>query len=110
VRSEADEFAGVPEISDGVRKITQIIRSLHRSPEVEGGAVLPIILAGCMTNDSIHREFLKGRFLQNEGVGNFMQLRLLMEILWQKRDVNVVHGSVSLAQVVQEQSLRLLLV
>ncbi|XP_006459066.1 hypothetical protein AGABI2DRAFT_201001 [Agaricus bisporus var. bisporus H97] len=101
---------GVPEISEGVRKITQIIRSLHRSPEVERGAVLPIILAGCMTNDSIHREFFKGRFLQNEGVGNLMQLRVLMEILWQKRDANIVHGSVSLAHVVQEQGLRLLLV
>lgn len=63
-----------------------------------------------MTNDSIHREFFKGRFLQNEGVGNLMQLRVLMEILWQKRDANIVHGSVSLAHVVQEQGLRLLLV
>lgn len=73
--------------------------------------MFPIALAGCMTNDSTQREFLRGRFqVQNESIGNLMQARLLMELLWQKRDVNVMPGSVSLPETMQEKNLRLLLI
>ncbi|KXN88627.1 Transcriptional regulatory protein pro-1 [Leucoagaricus sp. SymC.cos] len=100
---------GVPEISKCVQNIVQL---LGRSPsEVERGVVLPIALAGCMTNDSAQRDFLRGRFqAQNESIGNLMQARVLMEILWQKRDVNVLPGGVSLLETVQEKNLRLLLI
>lgn len=100
---------GVTEIGKCVRNIMQ---SLGPSPsEVERGVVLPITLAGCMTNDSAQRDFLRGRFeAQNESIGNLMPARALMEILWQKRDINVLPGGVSLPEMVQEKNLRLLLI
>ncbi|KAJ3565173.1 hypothetical protein NP233_g7806 [Leucocoprinus birnbaumii] len=105
---------GVTEIGKSVRTIMQLLQLLGRSSpdsEVERSIVLPIALAGCMTNDSTQRDFLRGRFqAQHESIGNLMQARALMEILWQKRDVNVRSSGVSLSETVQEKNLRLLLI
>lgn len=100
---------GVPEIGKCIRNITQ---SLGCSPsEAERSVILPITLAGCMTNDSAQRDFLRGRFqAQNENIGNLMQARALMEIVWQRRDANTLLGGVSLSEAVQEKNLRLLLI
>lgn len=102
-------LSGVPEIGKCIRNITQ---SLGCSPsEAERSVILPITLAGCMTNDSAQRDFLRGRFqAQNENIGNLMQARALMEIVWQRRDANTLLGGVSLSEAVQEKNLRLLLI
>lgn len=107
--SKADDVLGVPEIGICVRKIIQNIQSLRSQLDVERGVVLPITLAGCMTNDSTQRDFLRRLLLQDGGIGNLMGSRVLMEILWQKRDVNVTPAGVLLPEIVQEKNLRLLL-
>jgi len=64
-----------------------------------------------MTNDSAQLDFLRGRLqAQNESIGNLMQARALMEIVWERRDANTLLGGVSLSDTVQEQNLRLLLI
>lgn len=79
--------------------------------EVERSVILPITLAGCMTNDSAQLDFLRGRFqAQNESIGNLMQARALMETIWQRRDANTLLGGISLSETVQEKNLRLLLI
>lgn len=71
--------------------------------------VFPICLVGSMTNNASHRDFCKGRLsLLDRGVGNFMQVRLAMEAIWQKRDIN--GSAVDLRDVVRERGLHLLLV
>jgi hypothetical protein len=41
-----------------------------------------------MTNDSTQRDFFKGRIRGlNENFGNLLQIRRLMEVVWQKRDL-----------------------
>ena len=70
--------------------------------------MFPICLAGCMTNDSTRRDFLKGRFRGlNESYGNLLQTRLLMEAVWQKRDVG--GEAADLRESIREQGLQLLL-
>ena len=62
-----------------------------------------------MTNDSSKRDYLKGRLQGlNETYGNLLQTRLLMETLWQRRDVG--GGTPDLREIIQEQSISLLLI
>jgi len=62
-----------------------------------------------MTNNGTHRDFCKGRLsLLDGGVGNPMQVRLAMEVIWRKRDVN--GGAVELRDIIRERGLHLLLV
>jgi len=102
-------LSGVMEIGKCVQNITQ---ALGCSPsEVERSVILPITLAGCMASNSAQRDFLRGRFqAQNEGIGNLMQARALMEFVWQRRDANPLPGGVSLPETAQEKNLRLLLI
>lgn len=62
-----------------------------------------------MTNDSSKRDYLKGRLQGlNETYGNLLQIRLLMETLWQRRDVG--GGAPDLREIIREQSISLLLI
>lgn len=61
-----------------------------------------------MTNDSNKRDYLKGRLQGlNETYGNLLQTRLLMEALWQRRDVS--GESVDIREIMRDQQLMVLL-
>lgn len=80
------KFPAVPDISSSVDNIVSLLQQLQPSP-LDQAVTFPICLAGCMTNDSIQRDFLKGRLhSQDESIGNLMRIRLLMESVWQRRD------------------------
>ncbi|KAJ7928781.1 hypothetical protein B0H13DRAFT_1966145 [Mycena leptocephala] len=62
-----------------------------------------------MTDDSSWRDFLKGRLQAlDESLGNLMRTRLLMEAVWQKRDVS--GATVDWRDTMRERGLNLLLV
>ncbi|KAJ7476037.1 fungal-specific transcription factor domain-containing protein [Mycena latifolia] len=104
----SDSNPGVPEISNSVGVIVQYLGQLPSS-EVDRALVFPICLAGCMTDDSTWREFLKGRLQSlDESLGNLMRTRLLMEAVWQKRDVS--GATVDWRETMRERGLNLLLV
>lgn len=99
---------GVPEIAASVEEIVRQL-GLVPSSNLDRALVFPICLAGCMTNDSSKRDYLKGRLQGlNETYGNLLQTRLLMETLWQRRDVG--GGTPDLREIIQEQSISLLLI
>jgi len=99
---------GVPEISTSVETIVRFFSQLPPS-DIDRALVFPICLAGCMTNDSTRRDFLKGRIRGlNESYGNLLQVRRLMEAVWQKRDVS--GKEVDVRETIQEQGLKLLLI
>lgn len=76
--------------------------------EVDRALVFPICLAGCMTDDSARRDYLKARLqTQDENIGNLMRTRVLMEAVWQKRDVG--GGAVDWRETMRERGLNLLL-
>ncbi|KAF7312576.1 Zn(2)-C6 fungal-type domain-containing protein [Mycena indigotica] len=103
-----DSNPGVPEISTSVGSIVQHLHQLPPS-EVDRALVFPICLAGCMTDDSNWREFLKARLqARDESLGNLMRTRLLMEAVWQKRDVSAM--TVDWRETMRERGLNLLLV
>ncbi|KAL0953251.1 hypothetical protein HGRIS_004503 [Hohenbuehelia grisea] len=82
-----DPNPGVPEISAAVDTVVHLLQQLPAS-DIDRALVLPICLAGCLTDNSPLRDFLKGRLqTRDEGFGNVMQTRLLMESVWRKRDV-----------------------
>ncbi|KAJ6532035.1 fungal-specific transcription factor domain-containing protein [Mycena capillaripes] len=104
----SDSNPGVPEISNSVGVIVQLLGQLPSS-EVDRALVFPICLAGCMTDDSNLRDFLKGRLQAlDESLGNLMRTRLLMEAVWQKRDIS--GATVDWRETMRERGLNLLLV
>ncbi|KAK7033348.1 Zn(2)-C6 fungal-type domain-containing protein [Favolaschia claudopus] len=104
----SDSNPGVTEINDSVGVIVHLLGQLPPS-EVDRALVFPICLAGCMTDDSNWRDFLKGRLQAlDESLGNLMRTRLLMEAVWQKRDVS--GATVDWRETMRERGLNLLLV
>ncbi|KAF7424130.1 hypothetical protein PC9H_009433 [Pleurotus ostreatus] len=98
---------GVIEISQSVDQLVHLLQQLPRS-ELDRSLVFPICIAGCMTDSSPQREFIKGRLqAQDEGWGNIRQTRALMELVWRKRDVE---GSADWRQMLWERPMPLLLV
>jgi len=98
----------VPEISQSVNKIVKELNALPPS-NLDRALVFPICLSGCMTNDSTMRDFLKNRLQCLDDIhGNLLQTRLLMETLWQRRDVG--GGFPNLREIIKEQSISLLLI
>ncbi|TEB27065.1 hypothetical protein FA13DRAFT_974199 [Coprinellus micaceus] len=96
-----------PEISSSVDEIVRKLGKLQPS-NLDRALVFPICLAGCMTNDSNKRDYLKGRLQGlNETYGNLLQTRLLMEALWQRRDVS--GESVDIREIMRDQQLMVLL-
>jgi len=103
-----DSNPGVPEIRASVGEIVQLLNQLPPS-EVDRSLVFPICLAGCMTDDSSRRDFLKGRLqARDESFGNLMQTRAMMEAVWQRRDVH--GGAIDWRESIRERSPNLLLV
>jgi hypothetical protein len=99
---------GVPEISASVEALIQLFSRLPPS-DLDRGLIFPICLAACMTNDSTRRDFFKNRIRNlNESFGNLLQIRRLMEAIWQKRDIRGTEAD--LRESIQEQGLKLLLI
>ncbi|KAJ7639849.1 fungal-specific transcription factor domain-containing protein [Mycena polygramma] len=103
-----DSNPNVPEVSSSVEAIVQLLGQLPAS-EVDQALVFPICLAGCMTDDSSRRDFLNGRLQGlDERLGNLMRAQLLMEAVWQKRDVSGT--TVDWRETMHHRGLNLLLV
>ncbi|KAL0579043.1 hypothetical protein V5O48_002936 [Marasmius crinis-equi] len=97
----------VPEINNSVDGLVGMIRQLAPS-DIDRTLVLPICLAGSMTDNSMHRDFLKGRLqAQDETIGNIMGTRFLMEGVWQRRDVSGNH--VDWREMMRDRGINLLL-
>ncbi|KAL0060184.1 hypothetical protein AAF712_013031 [Marasmius tenuissimus] len=97
----------VPEINTSVDGLVTLIRQLAPS-DIDRTLVFPICLAGCMTDNAVHRDFLKGRLqAQDETIGNIMATRFLMEGVWQKRDVSGSH--IDWRELIRERGMNLLL-
>lgn len=99
----------VPEISASVGNIVHLLAQLPLS-DIDRSLVFPICYAGSMTDDSTRRDFFKGRIRGlNENFGNLLQIRRLMEVVWQKRDLG--GKEVDIRETLREQQgLNLLLI
>ena len=99
----------VPEISASVGNIVHLLAQLPPS-DIDRSLVFPICFAGSMTDDSTRRDFFKGRLRGlNENFGNLLQIRRLMEVVWQKRDLG--GKEVDIRETLREQQgLNLLLI
>ncbi|KAK0500199.1 fungal-specific transcription factor domain-containing protein [Armillaria luteobubalina] len=103
-----EENPSMPEIIASVDTITQILHQLAPS-ELDRTLVFPVCLAGCMTDNSSHRDFLKSRLQsQDESIGNLLRTRLVMEAVWQKRDTR--GGPSEWRETLREQCPNLLLI
>ncbi|KAG7089213.1 hypothetical protein E1B28_010915 [Marasmius oreades] len=95
------------EVRSSVDNIFRMMRQLEPS-EADRTLIFPICLAGCMSDDSTHRDFFKGRLrAHDETIGNFMKVRLLMEGVWQRRDVGEL---VDWREEMRDRSFNLLLI
>jgi len=82
----SDPIPGVPEIIESVDVIAQLVRQLPMSA-LERALVLPICLAGCLTDDPRKREVFKARLVGQQSMfGNVHQELMVMETAWQRRD------------------------
>jgi len=103
----SNSIPAVPEINASVENILRLLAQLPPS-DVDRSLVFPICFAGCMTNDSVRRDFLIARIRgSNESYGNLVQTRRLMEVVWQKRDIG--SKEVDVRETLREQGLNLLL-
>lgn len=82
----SDPNPGVHEISTSVANIIQLIQQQPMG-EVDQSVVLPIYIAGCMTDNLLQRQYLSGRLRSHNNLGNLLQTRSAMENVWHKRDV-----------------------
>jgi len=110
VQSNPDipHVTGVAEIGESVETIVRLLGQLAPS-EVDRTLVFPLCMAGSMTDDSNRRDFCKTRLQRlDDSIGNLMQTRLVMEALWQKRDVS--GAAVDFRETIREQGINLLLI
>ena len=99
---------GIPEIATGVNNVVRLLQKLVPS-ELDRSLMLPICLAGCMSDDSGQRDLLKARLQsQDENIGNLLRTKLLMEAVWQKRDTR--GGAIDWRETLRERCPNLLLV
>jgi hypothetical protein len=104
-----DSMTGVPEISESVGKIIQLLEQLPQS-EVDRSLVFPICLAGCMTDDHVRRDVLKTRLqAQDQSVGNLLLTCAVMDTVWRKRDGHV-GAVIDWRESMRDHNLNLLLV
>jgi hypothetical protein len=104
----SEPVPGVPEISSSVDTIIQLFSQLPSS-EVDRSLVLPLCLAGCLTNDRPRRDLVKARLqAQDENIGNILQVRGLMEAVWRQRDFS--GGAVEWRDIMRNDGLNVLLI
>lgn len=57
---------------------------------VDRALILPLALAGCLTNDRTHAQYIRSRLSgQDESFGNIRATRLLIERVWQAREQSI---------------------
>ncbi|CDO71850.1 hypothetical protein BN946_scf184939.g74, partial [Trametes cinnabarina] len=78
--------SGVPEISTSVDQMMRLLNEL--TPSVyDRGLLLPLFLAGAMSNNQMMREVVKHRFfMQDATMGNVLLAQTVMEQVWIERD------------------------
>ncbi|KAG6862511.1 hypothetical protein C0995_000059 [Termitomyces sp. Mi166 len=104
----SDANPGVAEIGDSVETIVRLLDQLTAS-EVDRALVFPICLAGSLTDDSSRRDFCKSRLQRlDNSIGNLMQTRLVMEAVWQQRDIS--RAPIDFRETVRERGPNLLLI
>ncbi|KAL1940291.1 hypothetical protein VTO73DRAFT_9243 [Trametes versicolor] len=82
----SDSSPGVPEIMNGVEQMMKLLNELRPSP-YDRALVLPLFLAGCMTNNQMMREVVKHRFfMQDATMGNVLLAQTVMEQIWLHRE------------------------
>ncbi|KAG6841433.1 hypothetical protein C0991_011103 [Blastosporella zonata] len=98
---------GVSEIGESVETISRLLSQLTAS-DVDRALVFPICIAGSLTDNSNRREFFKSRLQHlDDSIGNLMQTRLVMETVWQKRDVSGI--AVDVREIIRERGMNVLL-
>src|ERR1700761_5691939 len=98
----------VPEIHESVQAI---IGTLKRMPitAAERSLILPIFLAGCLSDDPLERTFFRNRLsVQDPHIGNVAQALKLMEAVWERRAVQ--GGGIDWRVVMQELNVSVLLI
>jgi hypothetical protein len=104
----SDWHPAVPEIRSCVDAISNLVGQLSVS-ELDRSLVFPICLAGCLTDDLAQRSLLRTRLQTcDAGFGTLMQARVLMDAVWQRRDMH--GGAVDWRDLMHEQGLNLLLI
>lgn len=77
--------AGVPEVKHSMNRLFATLQSLP--PVADRALILPLALAGCLTNDENQGQYIRSRLsAQDESFGNIRATRLLMERVWQARE------------------------
>lgn len=103
----------VIEISEGVTETIRCLKSLQSTNEkpYDRSLVLPLFIAGVMTNDLEQRVFIKTRLtnIKDVAVGNCGQVLALMEAVWQRR-VEQPDQEISWRDVMKEMNMSLLFV
>ncbi|KZT35565.1 hypothetical protein SISSUDRAFT_1121518 [Sistotremastrum suecicum HHB10207 ss-3] len=101
-----DNSPGVPYVQSAVRSLVQILNWIPTP--ADASLLLPICLAGCMTDDATERNLFSRRLQnQNQHIGNVAHVRLVMESVWQRRDT--LRVNVDWRDVMQELGFKLLL-
>ncbi len=71
---------------NGVEQMMKLLNELRPSP-YDRALVLPLFLAGCMTNNQMMREVVKHRFfMQDATMGNVLLAQTVMEQIWLHRE------------------------
>ena len=100
-----NNFSGVHEISTSVANIIQLIQQLPTG-DMDQSIVLPIYIAGCMTDNLGQRQYLSGRLRSHNNLGNLLQTRSSMDSVWHKRDVLRQNGALGWETVDWREGLR----
>ncbi|KAH7913770.1 fungal-specific transcription factor domain-containing protein [Hygrophoropsis aurantiaca] len=101
----SDANPGVPEI---ITSIDVIIQTLGRIPAsgLDHSLLFPICIAGCLTDDPVRRQVLKGRLdSQHEHFDNIHQIQGVMQAAWHHRDMT--GAAIDWRQLLREQNLLL---
>jgi len=90
--------------------MNRLFATLQSLPStVDRALILPLALAGCLTNDETQAQYIRSRLsAQDESFGNLRATRLLIERVWQAREQS---GVVDWRDVMRDQlGIELLLV
>lgn len=99
---------GAAEIRESVDKTVELLTTVRPS-DVDRAFVLPICLAGSMSDDPSYRNIFQERLRDLDGnIGNVIQARHVMEAVWRKRDVSP--GTIDFRETLRDQSPKLLLI
>ncbi|EJU04112.1 hypothetical protein DACRYDRAFT_93540 [Dacryopinax primogenitus] len=101
----------VPEIQLAVAETIACLKAINTEKKpYDRSLVLPLFIAGVMTDDPVQRKFIEGRLsnIKDLSVGNCAQVLALMRRVWQKRETD--GGEVSWRETMKDMNMSLLFV